>query len=50
MRQIRETHWSQCWYCACHVGLLGRGLAWLFGTGFHDCDFNNVVAETKERA
>lgn len=42
MQQIRPTHWAQCWYCGEWVGLIGRGIAWLVGTGFHNCDFRNV--------
>lgn len=32
-----------CPYCTKPVGYLGRGLAWLFGTKIHRCDFSNVA-------
>lgn len=31
-----------CPYCLKPVGVIGNWLAWLFGTGIHDCDFRNV--------
>lgn len=31
-----------CPYCTKPVGLLGRGLAKVFGAGMHQCDFSNV--------
>lgn len=42
LEQFYATRRSQCWYCGKHVGLIGRGIAWLVGLGFHGCDFSNV--------
>ncbi|WP_266032433.1 hypothetical protein [Brucella intermedia] len=37
-----------CPYCKKEVGYLGRALAWLFGTGFHGCDFSNVKEHRRD--
>jgi hypothetical protein len=46
LKQITPTHWSDCWYCGKPVGLVGRVLAWLFGTRTHRCDFGNIAPPT----
>lgn len=31
-----------CPYCGKPVGYLGRAIAWLVGTSWHDCDNSNI--------
>jgi hypothetical protein len=42
MKYIRQYPRYCCPYCGAPVGYLGRLFAWLFGVGFHGCDFSNV--------
>lgn len=48
MKLIKTPAYWQCPYCLKPVGLLGRGLAWFFGTRFHGCDFHNLL-RTEDR-
>lgn len=43
MRFKRQYPSWCCRYCGKPVGWIGRAIAWLVGTGFHDCDFSNTT-------
>ena len=38
---------GECPYCLKPVGVLGNWFAYLFGTGFHNCNFSNYIGEIK---